>query len=486
MRVVALPRRLSVTLDIEAPGTYEPERRYILDVVFGDWLGLDWRLHLRDGSDVRITLGGDRGRCVVLPDVLFGTPPTQWLTPSSLPAVPLAWCEVPAIGPSPLTSRQRLPVLYGTAAPRDALLVRRPDTIELSVDVFGSCFFMLSRYEELVVPTRDLYGRFAGSSSIANREGFLRLPIVDAYVEVLWMALKQLWPRLKRKPRHFDIALSHDVDRPLASLGRRIPALVRQLGADALVRRDPGLVVRRLRSWSGIRHGDYSLDPYNTFDFLMDVSEQHGIVSAFYFLATEDATALDGFYTLGHPWIESLLRRIHHRGHEIGLHASFHSYLDPQRTKEEFVRLRQAAEHQGAFQQDWGGRQHYLRWENPFTWANWDLAGLDYDSTLAYADQIGFRVGTCHEFSAFHLQERRPLRLRERPLQVMDGTLFEYMKLPPDTAFEAVIALAGECRRYGGTLSLLWHNSSLPTARQKRWYETLVSTVSGHASNQSS
>ena len=317
--MVALPRRLSVTLDIEAPGTYEPERRYILDVVFGDWLGLDWRLHLRDGSDVRITLGGDRGRCVVLPDVLFGTPPTQWLTPSSLPSAPLAWCEVRPIGPSPLRSRQRLPVLYGTAAPLDELLVRRPDIIELSVDVFGSCFFMLSRYEELVVPTRDLYGRFAGSSSVANREGFLRLPIVDAYVEVLWMALKQLWPRLKRKPRHFDIALSHDVDRPLASLGRPIPALVRQLGADALVRRDPGLVVRRLRSWSGIRRGDYSLDPYNTFDFLMDVSEQHGIVSAFYFLATEDETALDGFYTLGHPWIESLLRRIHHRGHEIGL-----------------------------------------------------------------------------------------------------------------------------------------------------------------------
>ena len=68
----------------------------------------------------------------------------------------------------------------------------------------------------------------------------------------------------------------------------------------------------------------------------------------------------------------------------------------------------------------------------------------------------------------------------------MDGTLFEYMKLPPDTAFEPVIALAGECRRYGGTLSLLWHNSSLPTARQKRWYETLVSTVSGHAPDKSS
>ena len=63
----------------------------------------------------------------------------------------------------------------------------------------------------------------------------------------------------------------------------------------------------------------------------------------------------------------------------------------------------------------------------------------------------------------------------------MDRTLFEYMKLSPDAAFERVIALCRECRRYGGTLSLLWHNSSLPTTRQKRWYESLVASVAGHA-----
>ncbi len=73
------------------------------------------------------------------------------------------------------------------------------------------------------------------------------------------------------------------------------------------------------------------------------------------------------------------------------------------------------------------------------------------------------------------------LRLRERPLHVMDGTLSEYMKLSPDTAFESVLALARECRHYGGTLSLLWHNSFLPTTRQKRWYEELTGALFGSA-----
>jgi hypothetical protein len=461
-----------MTLEIEAPGSYEPERRYILDVMLGDWLGLDWRLRLRERADVRIALAANPSPCVLVPDVLFATPPAEWLTSAALPARPLAWRDAP----EGMTSVQRLPVLYGAHAPAP-LVVPHPGGVELTVDVFGGAFFMLSRYEELVVPARDRHGRFAATSSIANAEGFLGLPIVDAYVEILWSALHRLWPQLERRPRHFRIALSHDVDRPLASAGRTVPALVRQLGADALMRRDAGLAARRLRSWAGLHRGDYRLDPYNTFDFLMDVSERHALVGAFYFMATEEATAHDGRYTLEQPWIESLIRRIHERGHEIGLHPSFDSHLDPQRTEAEFLRLRRAAERQGVSQERWGGRQHYLRWENPVTWSNWEAAGLDYDSTLGYADRIGFRAGTCHEFPTFHLLERRPLRLRERPLHVMDGTLFEYMRLSPDAAFENLLAVARECRRYGGTLSVLWHNSSLPTTRQKRWYKTLVASV---------
>jgi hypothetical protein len=465
-----------MTLEVEAPGSYEPERRYILDVILGDRLGLDWRLQLRERADVRIASAADATRCVLVPDLLFATPPAEWLAPPSLPSRPLAWREVAVPAPGPLTPGQRLPVLYGTGG-SDELAAHRPDRIELTVDIFGGCFFMLSRYEELVVPTRDRHGRFAATSSIAHAESFLGLPVVDAYVEILWSALHRLWPRLERRPRRFRIALTHDVDRPLASVGRSAPKLVQQLGADALLRRDASLAVRRVRSWAGVRRGDHRLDPYNTFDFLMEVSERHGIAGAFYFLATEEMTALDGLYTLEQPWIQSLVRRIHERGHEIGLHASFDSYRDPQRTEAEFLRLRRAVERQGVIQERWGGRQHYLRWENPVTWSNWEAAGLDYDSTLGYADRIGFRAGTCHEFRPFHLLDRRPLTLRERPLHVMDGALFEYMKLSPDRALESVTAMARECRRFGGTLSLLWHNSSLPTARQRRWYENLVDAL---------
>jgi uncharacterized protein DUF7033 len=341
-----------MTLLIQVPPGYEPERRYIAGVV-ADWLGLDFRIATEERGDVRITLLGEPDdRCVMLPDGLFATQQDAWLTPSSLPRSPLRWRPVGAI------AGQDLPVLYGGAG-EDPLLRTGPAAAGVDVDVFGSCFFCLSRYEEYVVRARDAYGRFPAEDSLAQRERFLGLPIVDAYVEVLWRGLHSVWPRLQRRARRYAVALTHDVDDPIASLGRPPAQLVRQLGADALVRRDPALMARRARSWLGLARGDYRHDPYNTFDFLLDVSERHGLRSAFYFLAA-DGTAgpEDPPYTLDHPWIDSLLRKIHRRGHEIGYHAGFHTYRDPELTRAEFDRLRAAAARNGIRQSAWGGRQH--------------------------------------------------------------------------------------------------------------------------------
>lgn len=436
-----------MTILVEAPAGYEPERRYILEVVLSDWLGLDWQLRTADRSDVRIALAEEPdGRCVVLPDVLFATRREDWLTPGSLPTVRMA---------------EGLPVLYGSA--------------QAEVDVFGSAFFMLTRYEELVVAERDRYGRFPAASSIASRAGFLDVPIVDVYVELLWGALQRAWPGLRRRPRAFEVTLTHDVDDPLATLEHGPPDVLRQLAGDLVRRRDPRLASRRVRSLLG----DRRLDPHNTFDFLMDVSERHGLRSAFYFLAHRDHRPRDGTYLFEHPWVRSLIGHIGRRGHEVGFHPSFCTYRDAARTHEEFTRLLRVAEGEGVQQDHWGGRQHFLRWANPDSWRNWDAAGLSYDSTLGYSEAVGFRTGTCHPYRVFDLVQRRPLDLYERPFQVMDVALLSSMSLSRDAAHGVVTDIASTCRRYGGSLGILWHNSGLlRTDREKRWYASLIAAVS--------
>ena len=125
-------------------------------------------------------------------------------------------------------------------------------------------------------------------------------------------------------------------------------------------------------------------------------------------------------------------------------------------------------------QSAWGGRQHYLRWKNPDTWQYWQDVGLSYDSTLAYAQEIGFRSGCCYEHSVFNLSTRQSLKLRERPLVAMDATLLTYMEYSLEKAEHSLKDLIQVCRRYNGDFTLLWHPNWLVGAAMRLAYTRIV------------
>ena len=251
-----------MTLLVRAPRRYEAERRYVLGVVLGDWLGLDWRLDDHEHADVRIGVAGPDDRVVTLPDVLFATDESRWLTSSALPRPPLVRRAVGRAGSGLLDATERLPVLYGVPSPQDRPLVQLGSRgAHLQVDVFGGVFAMLTRYEETVPGERDRYERYPAAAALAVREGFLTVPIVDAYVELLWAALQRLWPRLTRLRRGYRVLLSHDVDDPLSTVGRSRVLLARQLAGDVVRRRDPGLLFRRARALADARRGTLDRDP---------------------------------------------------------------------------------------------------------------------------------------------------------------------------------------------------------------------------------
>jgi hypothetical protein len=369
---------------------------------------------------------------------------------------------------------EELPVLYGRGTARQEAVASNPDGVVLSIDVFGGAFFMLTRYEELVKPERDEHGRFPATASLARAEGFLHRPIVNEYAELLWSALQRCWPGARRRQRSFSLHLTHDVDHPLAATGIARRAVLRNAAGDVVRRRAPDLAARRLMALARRARRRPAHDPYNTFDFLLGVSESHALRSSFYFMAPERPGPLDGVYDLHDPWIRGLLEQIHARGHEIGLHPSYDTYRDAARIEQEFARLRRATDALGIRQERWGGRQHYLQWESPTTWAHFERAGLDYDSSVGYADAVGFRSGICHEHPLFDLRARRTLRLRERPLIAMDVTLSGYLGLSPDAARTAVLDVAAACRRHGGQLVLLWHNNEVARRVDQDWYRSLV------------
>lgn len=458
-----------MVLLVEQPAIRVPERSYAISVLLGDFLGLPFELVLHDRNDVRITVAGHDDHELWIPDLFLSAADARWLQPASLPTLPLKTRVLENGSP-------HLPVLF--ASDRSFEEPRGGGTsVHLDVDVFGSCFFLLSRYEEAVsLDDLDRHQRFPLKSALAGRAGTLDRPLVNEYLELLWDALHGLWPELKRKKRSYRLVVSHDVDD--LSVANHTPAHVAaSTVTDIAVRREPRLALRRLRSYTRSRLGQphYAGDPYNTFDFLMDVSESHGLKSAFYFVVSNGHKApLDPAYDLKKPWASAILSRICERGHEVGLHGSYESFADGDMLAAELRLLQQLAEKAGIRQQGWGGRQHFLRWKNPDTWRVWNDLGMLYDSTLTHAEEVGFRCGCCYEYPVFDLQTRRPLQLRERPLVAMDATLLSYMKLEPEQAVQSVATLVETCRRFQGDFTLLWHSNFLISKKLRSTYGQIV------------
>lgn len=445
--------------------------------MFRQFLGLEYVAEMEDRLDIRICFeGSESEKQLQIVDVFFQCVKSDWLTSASLPVRPLAHCDIKELFGDAPCSNSMLPVIYGNRIRDKSFFEKGVHGISLGVDIFGSAFFMLTRYEEVVLPVRDSRGRFPASESLAYQEGFLDRPIVNEYLEILWWAINRLWPNLNRRKRKYELVLSHDVDWPLGVYNRTLFQVAKSAAGDVIMRKDVHLALRRLYSAFMVRLGNLDADLNNMFNVIMNLSEQHGLISSFYFIVDHSDGEIDGNYSLDHPWMRNLLRKIHSRGHEIGLHPSYYTFNDKEKIHRQFELLLQHMKSDGIWQMEWGGRQHYLRWESPTTWQAWEEAGLAYDSTLSFADHAGFRCGVCYEYSVYNLLTRQALQLRERPLIAMEGSLLEsgYMGLTVEQALNELRKLREQCKRFDGQFTLLWHNSSLIKRQEFELYQTIV------------
>ncbi|MEM9118926.1 MAG: polysaccharide deacetylase family protein [Cyanobacteria bacterium P01_F01_bin.56] len=466
-------------LIVKTSKQYILEKCYIFDIVLGRFLGLDFSVEQDYDINHNTLTDSNTGQRLELRNHLFGTPEKEWLTFSALPKSELRLWKLPdKLLKVNALAELSIPVIYGDSPENSQFYTCSDSLVKLGLDVFGSIFFMLTRYEEYVKPDRDQFGRFPATASLAYQEDFLHRPIVNEYVDILWACVKKLWPGLERQPRKFQMHVSHDVDSPYQYTFTNFSLLARNLAGDLIKRRNLEQGLFRMRTWNQVKQGNLAADPFNTFNWLMDLSEKHSLISAFYFITDTTDKKRDGNYSIHHPAIRQLIRHIHRRGHEIGLHPSFNTYLDAAQTQKEFDILHQVCMEEGVEQQSWGGRQHYLRWSNPHTWQNWEKAGLSYDSTLTFPEMPGFRCGTCDEFPAYDVVNRKPLNLIERPLVVMESTIFDerYLGLGHDLsqAFDRIVDLKQTCRKYRGNFTLLWHNNHLTTSDERDLYQQVM------------
>ena len=426
---------------VEVPDDNVAERRYILDTLLSEFLGLSYSLTTVSGLyNWRIVL--DNGNELRVEDHFFSHFPIA-LSYLRAEAIPDEVCFVEL----DLAPEGNIPIIYGGGK-----IIQETDVVVCTLDIFASAFFMLTRWEEYVLDARDSHDRFPAKASLAYRNGFLDRPVVNEYVEILWRILKNLGLEEERKERRFSIFPTHDVDSTYYWITWRF--ILKTLAGDLLKRKSPGLFFDHAKSLSAIIFG-FARDPFDTFSDLMRLSDSHNVKSHFFFMCGGNSK-FDNAYQLNSRRTKKLISRIVAARHEVGIHPSYNTYQDPKRLKGELDLLTKVSKRPVTT-----GRQHVLRYDIVSTPRIWDSLSMAWDSTLGYAEHNGFRAGVCYEFSMFDFLSRRKLNLKQKPLLFMEVTDFKYRKLSLEQSVQNTQKLIQRVRNYNGEFVFLWHNSNI-------------------------
>jgi len=252
-------------LKVNVPNNFLPERKYIIDILFDGFFGLKYRIDVIDGvKDYEIILENDKK--LIIKDSFFSNfiDGLSYLDKKNVPG------KIKFLK-NRFIVEKNIPMIYGD----DEFNVKE-DKIVCGIDIFASSFFMLTRWEEYANKKRDLHNRFPATASLAYKYDFLNRPIVNEYVEMLWNILKYLGCNQKRKEKKYELVLTHDVDNIFK--WKNFGLFVRNITGDIIKRKNVSLALENIRQYFG-------KNPYDMFDFLMDLSEKRGVKSHFFFMS---------------------------------------------------------------------------------------------------------------------------------------------------------------------------------------------------------
>lgn len=185
-------------------------------------------------------------------------------------------------------------------------------------------------------------------------------------------------------------------------------------------------------------------DPYWNFESIMELEDQLGIRSTFFFL-NESACGFGpkywGRYDITDIRVKQIIRQLDAGGWEIGLHGSLNSYKDLALLQREKMIL-----------EDILGkrirsiRQHYLNFLVCTTLRIQKASGLDFDSTIGSSKYIPNELNTMIPYYPDNSG------MLEIPITLMDTVGLEHIQIS-NKAREAIYKTA----HLGGSVVLDWH-----------------------------
>ena len=355
------------------------------------------------------------------------------------------------------------------------------NNLVFNYDIIKSAFYLLSGYQEFKNNNKDIYGRFPFKESVQYKLNIIKKPVVNYYFKFITEAINTFYNneniKIKNLFNDINLLLTHDVDRLEYYTFNNFLYKIKEFTglANSLLSKKEIFdffilyLIKKLKINID--------DPVWNFEKLIKTEQQYNYKSAFYFLQ-KGKRNIGSKYSFSDKKIQNLIKTLTKNHCETGLHGTVDSAKSGRTLKTQKKELETACKCK-----IYGGRQHYLMFFTPETMIHQEKAGLEYDSSLCFAEHEGFRNSFCLPFKLYDFDKNKIIDVWEFPLTIMDTTLFYYRKLTEQQALNSIAGIIAETKKFNGINTILWHNGfevDYPDGKLKNTYSEILKLYFKH------
>jgi hypothetical protein len=333
---------------------------------------------------------------------------------------------------------------------------------EYSFDIFSASFYLISRYEEYLPHEKDMYGRYAHQNSLAFKESFINIPLVNIWIDDFGSILKKSFPTLIFQPTTFNFRPSYDID---IAWSYKEKGTLRNIGGFL---KKPSL--ERLSTLLGKND-----DPFDCYDFLDDLHVKYHLKPLYFFLVAKENGQYDKNILPDNEAMQMLIKS-HAEKYDIGIHPSWNSFNEIETLKEEKNILEKISNKNIN-----NSRQHYIKFNLPEGYRRLIDIGIKHEYSMGYGTINGFRASVASSFWWYDLLNEKITPLRIHPFCFMDATCFYKQNLSVDESYKELLYYSKENKKVNGEMISIFHNNFLGAGKEftgwQEMYKKFISQV---------
>ena len=336
-------------------------------------------------------------------------------------------------------------------------------------DLFAAVFYLISRYEEYLPHKKDSYGRYAHENSIACKEGFLQLPLVNIWLKHFRLLISKRFPQLVLRQPTFIFLPTYDIDMAWSYKNK---GLLRNSGG--MLKDIMNGNLKQLNERIAVL-ANKKEDPFASFDWLDDFHEKYNLNPIYFFLVAKANGIYDKNIDPALPPMQQLIIQ-HAEKYLVGIHPSWQSGDSEDGIMNEKMLIETIIDQKVIY-----SRQHYIRFQFPQTYRRLISTGIKHDFSMGYGSINGFRASVATVYPWYDLENEKQTELMVHPFCFMEANAFYEQKISPSEALKELRFFTNQLQQVGGTMITIWHNNFLGSSTEfKDWkniYQQWVNEV---------